>query len=122
MNDASIDQSNVYDSFPLDHHDVDPWVLCAESKGEMKVLNSLVLEGDVLVEASLEHHRTVVDVLHSALLCQVEQLPETDSTFSQNCIDRLLIVLVRMEDQTCCDLGIVNLEHFLYVLCQSVLM
>lgn len=69
MNDTSIDQSSVYESFSLDQHNVYPWVLYTESESEMKVLYGFILEGDVLVEASLEHHGTVVDVLHAALLC-----------------------------------------------------
>lgn len=67
VNDSFIDQSSIDSSFSLDDHDVDPRVLCAERKSEVEVLDGFILEGDVLVDASLEHHRTIVDVLHAAL-------------------------------------------------------
>ena len=81
MNDSFVDQSSMDGSFPLDDHDIDPRVLAAEGEGEVEVPDGFILESDVLVVASFEHHRAVVDVLHAALLGEVEQLPETDSAF-----------------------------------------
>lgn len=121
VDDAAVDQGSVDNPFSLDDHDVNARVLCAESEGEVKIPDTLVLEGDVLAEAALEHHRAVVDVLHPALLGQVQQLPEADAPLVQNCVDGLLVRLVRVEDQALGDPGVVDLEHFLDVLGLGVL-
>lgn len=81
MNGSFIDESSIDSFFCLDDHDVDPRVLTAERKGEVEVPDGFTSQGDVLVEASLEHHGAVVDVLHAALLGEVDQLPEADDAF-----------------------------------------
>lgn len=56
VNDSFIDQSSIDISFSLDDHDIDSWVLCTESKSKVEVIDRFILECDVLVEASFEHH------------------------------------------------------------------
>ncbi len=83
---------------PFDNQEIFARIFLVQCVQQIEILNGLILKGNIFVKTSFEHHRTVVYMLHPTFFCKINELPKDNSTFNQNCIDRLLILLIVLKN------------------------